>query len=459
LTENQASEETGKARHARDYGVGLPARRAAVGLLTAILIKRQPLDDALVNSPASRVMLSMAERDRGLARAIVSTAIRHKGQLDAVLDAFIDKPLPKSSGPLREILLSAACQLLFLNTPPHAAIDLAVNQAKQDRNARHFDKLANAVLRRVASEGSAIIKAQNGPRLNTPNWLWDRWVKNYHEETAQRIAQANMASAALDLTVKEDPAGWARRLNGIVLETGSVRLVTPGRVENLGGYEAGAWWVQDAAAALPARLLGDIAGRRVADLCAAPGGKSAQLAQAQASVTSVDSSKRRLVRLDENMKRLGLKVTTVVSDAAQWTPDEPFDAVLLDAPCTGTGTLRRHPDIAHLKELKDLKKLAALQERLLRQAITIVRPGGVLVYCTCSLEPEEGEMQIKRLLDDNAHISLDPIRPDEVFGHESWLSGDGHLRTLPFDLECDGPEASGIDGFFAARLIIRADAG
>jgi 16S rRNA (cytosine967-C5)-methyltransferase len=164
------------------------------------------------------------------------------------------------------------------------------------------------------------------------------------------------------------------------------------------------------------------------------------------------------VRLDENITRLGLKVTTVVSDAAQWMPDEPFDAVLLDAPCTGTGTLRRHPDIAHLKGLKDLKKLAALQERLLRQAITIVRPGGVLVYCTCSLEPEEGEMQIKRLLDDNAHVSLDPIGPDEVFGHDSWLSGEGYLRTLPFDLECEGPEAQGIDGFFAARLIIRAGA-
>ena len=167
-----------KIQKARDYGIGLPARRAAVGLLTAILIKRQPLDDALVNSPASRVMLSMAERDRGLARAIVSTAIRHKGHCESGLDAFIDKPLPKSSGPLREILLSAACQLLFLNTPPHAAIDLAVNQAKQDRNARHFNKLANAVLRRVASEGPALIKAQNGPRRKTPKGRWERWGKN-----------------------------------------------------------------------------------------------------------------------------------------------------------------------------------------------------------------------------------------------------------------------------------------
>ena len=454
LTANQSSQQSREARKTRDYGVGLPARRAAVGLLTAILVKGQPLDDALVNSPASREMLSMAERDRGLARAIVSTAIRHKGQLDAVLDAFIDKPLPKSSGPLREILLSAACQLLFLNTPAHAAIDLAVRQAKQDRNARHFDRLANAVLRRVAREGPALVKEQNGPRLNTPAWLWERWVKIYGEGTSQRIAQANMAGAALDLTVKQDPAAWARRLNGIALDTGSVRLSSPGRIEGLVGFDEGGWWVQDAAAALPARLLGAIADKHVADLCAAPGGKSAQLAVAGARVTCVDSSKRRLVRLNENMARLDMDVATVVADATKWTPDEPFDAVLLDAPCSGTGTLRRHPDIAHLKGPKDLKKLAALQERLLRHAITILRPGGVLVYCTCSLEPEEGEMQIERLLDNFAHISIDPIRPDEVFGHGGWINGQGFLRTLPYDLVIDAHESSGIDGFFAARLII-----
>ena len=454
MTENQTSQESREARLARDHGVGLPARRAAVSLLTAILTKGQPLDDALVNSPASRQMLSMAERDRGLARAIVSTALRHKGQLDEVLDTFIDKPLPKSSGPLREILLSAACQLLLLNTPPHAAIDLAVRQAKQDRNARHFDRLANAVLRRVAREGPALLKAQNGPRLNTPDWLWQRWVKSYGEEKAQRIAQANMAGAALDLTVKQDPAAWAERLNGIALDTGSVRLASPGRIEGLEGFEEGAWWVQDAAAALPARLLGDIANRRVADMCAAPGGKSAQLACAGAHVTCVDSSKNRLVRLSENMMRLGLDVTAVVADATKWMPDEPQDALLLDAPCTGTGTLRRHPDIAHLKAPKDLEKLAALQERLLRHVITILRPGGVLVYCTCSLEPEEGEMQIKRLLDDNSHVSIDPIRTDEVNGHGSWIGKEGFLRTLPFDLISEIPETSGIDGFFAARLVI-----
>lgn len=399
-------------------------------------------------------MVAMAERDRGLARAIVSTALRHKGQLDAVLDAFIDKKLPKRSGFLREILLGAACQLLFLNIPAHAAIDLAVRQCKGDRNARHFDRLANAVLRRVAREGPALLKAQDGPRLNTPSWLWQRWVKSYGEEKAQRIARANMAGAALDLTVKEDPAAWARRLNGIALDTGSVRLVAPGRIESLEGFDEGAWWVQDAAAALPAQLLGNIAGKHVADLCAAPGGKSAQLAQAGGRVTCIDSSKRRLERLYENMARLGLEVTTVVADATRWTPEEKFDAVLLDAPCTGTGAIRRHPDIAHLKSARDVKELAALQARLLRHAVTLIRPGGTLIYCTCSLERDEGEMQIEKLLEDTPRLSVDPIRSGEMYGHDSWISGEGYLRTLPFDLEGATPETSGIDGFFAARLVI-----
>ncbi|MCK5089568.1 MAG: MFS transporter, partial [Hyphomicrobiaceae bacterium] len=300
LAEDQSSRENREKRLTGEQGVGLPARRAAVSLLSVVLRERQPLDDALVNSPASRLMVSMAERDRGLARAIASTALRHKSQLDAVLDSYIDKKLPKRSGPLREILLSAACQLLFLNIPAHAAIDLAVRQCKQDRNARHFDRLANAVLRRVAEHGPGMVKQQDAARVNTPGWLWERWLKIYGEDTTRRIAEAHMQGAALDLTVKQDPEDWARVLNGIVLDTGSVRIDASGRIENLDGFEDGAWWVQDAAAALPARLLGDVSGKRIADLCAAPGGKSAQLAHAGARVTCLDSSKRRMERLNEN---------------------------------------------------------------------------------------------------------------------------------------------------------------
>ena len=443
------------ARHARDYGVGLPARRAAVLLLGAVLKDRQPLDDALVDSRAAREMVSLAARDRALARAIASTTLRRKGQLDAVLDHFLGKKLPRSSGPLREILLVAACQLLFLDTPHHAAIDLAVRQAKQDRKARHFDKLANAVLRRVASQGPALIAAQDAGALNTPPWLWKRWRKAYGEDVARRIADAHLSEAALDLTLKGDPEKWAGRLGGTVLDTGSLRLASKGRIEKLDGYDEGEWWVQDAAAALPARLLGCVAGQRVADLCAAPGGKTAQLVHAGGDVTAVDASPRRLERLKENLKRLGLTARVIAADAAAWRPDTRFDAVLLDAPCTGTGTLRRHPDIARLKGPKDLAELTALQTRLLRHAVSLVRPGGRLVYCTCSLEREEGEDQIAALLGENPGIRPDPIRSREISGHDSWLNDDGALRTLPFDFNAGAAKMAGIDGFFAARLIIQ----
>lgn len=441
-------------RQTRDHNVGLPARRAAVALLTAVLRDRQPLDEALSNSSASRLLTSMAERDRALARAIASTALRRKGQIDDVLSRFLEKKLPNKAGPLPEILLAAACQLLFLETPAHAAIDLAVNHAKQDRNARHFAGLANAVLRRVAEQGPGIVAGQDAGRLNTPDWLWERWTKAYDADTTHRIAEAHLREAALDLTVKQDPNAWAAKLGGVALDTGTVRLAGAGRVEQLDGFTEGAWWVQDAAAALPARLLGDVRGKRVADLCAAPGGKTAQLANAGAHVTAVDVSGKRLQRLKDNLTRLGLEAETVEADVREWEPGRTFDAVLLDAPCTGTGTLRRHPDIAHLKSEKDLKELSALQHRLLGRAVTLLEPGGSLVYCTCSLELEEGAEQVPRLLGEAHGVQADPIRAGEIAGHDDWLTENGYLRTLPFYCEADGGEMAGIDGFFAARFII-----
>ena len=436
----------------KSNNTGLPARRAASGLLGEVLRKNRTLDDALVNSRAARAMAEMSVRDRALARAITSTALRRKGQLDAVLDRFLDRKLPRRCGPLREILLGAACQLLFLDTPDHAAIDLAVRQARQDRNARHFAPLANAVLRRVAEQGPALIAAQDAGVMNTPPWLWQRWVKTYGEENAHRIADAHLSEAALDVTVKGDAQGWAERLGGVVLDTGSVRLAAHGAIEKLAGFNAGQWWVQDAAAALPARALGDVAGKRVADLCAAPGGKTAQLAHAGADVTAVDISPRRLERLHENLTRLGLDAELVAADACLWKPERPFDAVLLDAPCSGTGTLRRHPDIAHLKGEKDIAQLSMLQARLLRHAVTLLRPGGRLVYCTCSLEHDEGERQILGLLKEMPDIRVDPIRANEICAPGSWLTGDGALRTLPYDLHGGDEKYAGIDGFFAARL-------
>ncbi|MGH6735354.1 MAG: 16S rRNA (cytosine(967)-C(5))-methyltransferase RsmB [Methyloceanibacter sp.] len=436
----------------RDHQVGLPARRAAASLLDAVLQKRQPLDDVLARARDRGYMFDLPVRDRAFARAIVGASLRRRGQIDQVLTTFLERGLPAKSGSLYAILLSGAAQLLFLETPPHAAIDLAVRLAQWDPRAQRYDKLVNAVLRRVAEKGGAIAAALDATRVNTPDWLWSRWVQSWGEERTHAIAAAHLIEPPLDLTVKSDPALWAERLSGRVLPTGGVRLLPKGRIEELPGFAEGAWFVQDAAASLPAQLLGDVAGKRVADLCAAPGGKTAQLVLAGASTVAVDMSRTRLGRLGENFERLGLKVDTVQADATTWQPDERFDAILLDAPCSSTGTIRRHPDIPYLKSDKDIAELVALQTRLLAHAVTLLKPGGNLVYSTCSLEPEEGEAQIAALMARNSAIHLDSIRPDEPFGGTEWAKNSGCIRTFPFDLQLGTPEWSGMDGFFVARL-------
>jgi 16S rRNA (cytosine967-C5)-methyltransferase len=436
----------------RDAQVGLPARRAAAELLSAVLQKRQPLDDVLGRSLDGGFMFDLPARDRALARAIVAASLRRKGQLDHVLNTFLERGMPEKSGTLYPILLSAAAQLIFLKTPPHAAIDLAVTLAQYDPKAKRYDKLVNAVLRRVAGDGEAIAATLDAARINTPDWLWSRWVSYGGEARARAIAEIHLIEPPLDLTVKSEPDLWAGRLDGRVLPTGSVRLLPKGRIDALPDFTDGAWWVQDVAASLPARLLGDVRGQRVADLCAAPGGKTAQLALAGASVVAVDSSKTRLALLAENLARLGLEVDTVLADAVAWHPEERFDAVLLDAPCSSTGTIRRHPDIPYVKSPKDIVALAALQARLLDNAATLVKPGGRLVYSTCSLEPEEGEAQIAAFLTRNDAFSLDPIAPGELFGQSAWIEPSGALRTFPYELKLETAEWSGMDGFFAARL-------
>ena len=410
------SDKEARAREReRDAQVGLPARRAAAELLSAVLQKKQALDDILGRSLEKGAMFNLTARDRALTRAIVATSLRRKGQLDHVLGAFLERGLPERSGTLYPILLSAAAQLVFLKTPPHAAIDLAVTLAQYDPKAKRYDKLVNAVLRKVASEGEAIAASLDAARVNTPDWLWSRWVAYWGETRAHEIAAAHLVEPPLDLTVKSEPELWAERLSGRVLPTGSVRLLPKGRIEALPGFDEGAWWVQDVAASLPARLVGDVAGKRVADLCAAPGGKTAQLVLAGASVVAVDSSKTRLGLLAENLARLGLQAELVLADAASWQPGEKFDAVLLDAPCSSTGTIRRHPDIPYTKSQKDVVALAALQSKLLDNAAKLLKPGGKLVYSTCSLEPEEGEAQIASLLVRNEALRVDPIGPGRAF--------------------------------------------
>jgi 16S rRNA (cytosine967-C5)-methyltransferase len=445
-------EETRDSPAAREAQAGLPARRAAVELLSAVIDKMQPLDDILSRSLATGWMFDLPQRDRALARAIVATSLRRRGQIDRVLDTFLERGLPEKAGKLYPILLSGAAQLIFLKTPPHAAIDLAVRLAQYDARARCYDKLVNAVLRRVAKDGDRIASGLDAPHVNTPDWLWTRWAARYGEDRAHAIAAANLVESPLDLTVKSNPEDWANQMSGRTLPTGSVRLLPKGRIEALPGYEQGAWWVQDVAASLPAHLMGRVAGKRVADLCAAPGGKTAQLALGGASVAAVDISRTRLKTLSTNLARLGLDATTVAADATTWSPDERFDAVLLDATCSSTGTIRRHPDIPYLKSPKDIEGLAALQARLLDNAVALLKPGGTLVYSTCSLELEEGEAQIAGLLARNPAIQVDPILPNDVFGQADWIQSPGFLRTFPYQLDLGTPEWSGMDGFFAARL-------
>jgi 16S rRNA (cytosine967-C5)-methyltransferase len=439
----------------RDDSPGLAVRRVAADIVEGVLGRHRALDEMLEGSDAraaTAALAAMADRDRGLTRAIVAVVLRRLGTLRHLIGSFLEEGLPAQAPRVETVLLIGAAQILFLEVPDHAAVDLAVRLAREDFNASHFTGLINAVLRRIAREGAERIAAFDAPVLDTPSWLMARWIKTYGEATAHAIAAANGREPALDLTVKSDAAGWAEKLDGRVLPTGSVRTIVHGAVTALPGFDDGAWWVQDAAASIPARLLGHVAGLRVADLCAAPGGKTAQLVAAGAKVTAVDRAPARLKRLQENLTRLSLEAELVCADVAEWTAEQPFDAVLLDAPCTSTGTIRRHPDVPWLKRAADITSLAASQRRLLDRAITLIKPGGTLVYCTCSLEPEEGTDVVADLLAREGSVRRVPITVAEVFGETELINQDGDLRTLPCHFTAADSRFAGVDGFYAARL-------
>jgi 16S rRNA (cytosine967-C5)-methyltransferase len=312
------------------------------------------------------------------------------------------------------------------------------------------------VLRRCAREGQPLIDEVKSQTLDVPPWLLERWIAHYGETVARDIVTAIGHEPSLDITVKSDAAQWATRLHGETLPTGTVRTLLQGSVTMLPGFTEGQWWVQDAAAALPARLFGDVAGKTIADLCAAPGGKTAQLVQAGARVTAVDRSPNRMTRLRDNLARLGLEAEAVVTDAAEWQGGNnsgSFDGVLVDAPCSSTGTIRRHPDVAWLRQEADIGALMALQKRLLQKAVALLRPGGTLVYCTWSLEPEEGEQAISALLAAESAMRRVPIDAGEVAGLTEIVTAEGDLRTLPCHLPRDEPRLGGLDGFYAARLV------
>ena len=439
------------ARAGSTADAGVAARSAAARLLEGVLHHGTPLDRLLDFEAGDPAFRKLAPRDRALARAIVATALRRRGQILAALHRLMERGVPPRSGRLGSILETAAAQILFLEVPAYAAVSTAMADAEADRHARHFKPLVNGVLRRLARERDAFLVGADAERINTPDWLFERWTAAYGEATARKIAGAHLVEPSLDLTVKSDPQGWAERLGGIVLPNETVRLIPSGPIEALPGYADGEWWVQNAAAALPARLLGAVAGKRVADLCAAPGGKTAALALAGARVTAVDISAARLERLAANLARLKLAAELIAADLLNWSPPDLFDAVLLDAPCTATGTIRRHPDIPWLKRLEDIATLAELQARMLARAAALLKPGGTLVYCTCSLEPEEGEMQFTRLAGRH-DLRLVPIELAELGGLAEVRTSEGVLRTLPSHLSFGEPRLAGLDGFFIMRL-------
>ncbi len=430
---------------------GFAARRIAADILDGVLRRARPLDEQLDGKGAHAGLADLEDRDRALVRRIVATVLRRLGSLRHLVASCLDRGLPADAPRTEIALLVGAAQILLLDVPDHAAVDLSVRLVQADRRANRYAGLVNAVLRRIARQGKDRFAAVDAAALDTPEWLMQRWVATYGSDTARAIALSNSHEAALDLTVKREAPEWAAKLGGRVLPTGTVRTLPHGPVPLMPGFAEGAWWVQDAAAALPARLFGDVSGLTVADLCAAPGGKTLQLAHAGARVTAVDRSELRLARLRDNLQRLGLAAETVTADATEWTGG-PFDAVLIDAPCSSTGTIRRHPDIAWLKRPADLVGLMALQRRLIERAIGLTRPGGTIVFCTCSLEPEEGEHAIAGVLADHPGLRRIPILPSDINDLSEFITPLGELRTLPCGWPDPDPRMAGLDGFYAVRL-------
>lgn len=434
----------------RDNAPGLPARRLAADVIDEVLRARTALDETF-----DRLLpdAGLDAADAGLARAIAVTAFRRLGTIQHAIDERLDRGSPRQSGPFEPILTAAAAQILFLDVPDHAAVDLAIRHLHEDERSARYAALGNAVLRRLVRERDAVL-AETGadPFRDTPDWLAESWNATYGAEAAAAIAASHREEPPLDITVKTDASRWAEALDGIALPTGSVRLRERQAIAELPGFESGDWWVQDAAAALPVKLLAPQAGERIVDLCAAPGGKTAQIAAAGAEVTALDRSAPRLRRLKANLARLGLTANVVTGDAANWQA-EPFDAVLLDSPCSATGTIRRHPDVAWTKVPEDRDRLAGLQTRLLDAAAELTRPGGRLVYCTCSLEAEEGEAQIAAFLSRHPQFRRKPVEAAEIGGLAEAIDANGDIRTLPHQLKGETPRLSGWAGFYATRLI------
>jgi len=433
---------------------GLPARLAAAHILADVVQGGHRLDECFSPLAVPTRLTGLDARDVALARSIATVALRRLGVIRRALAVLLDKGLPRQAVRLEWPLIAASAQILFLDAADHAAVDLAVRAVRLEPKSAGFAGLVNAVLRNLSRRRDEFLALAASGEYDAPPWLAQRWRKTYGEVAAKEIVAMQMLEPPLDLTVKSDPADWARRLDGVVLPTGSVRLSSRLPISELDGYLDGEWWVQDAGAALPARLLRARPDERILDMCAAPGGKTAQLALAGANVTALDRSAERLKLLAANLGRLRLRADIAVADATSFSAP-PFDAILIDAPCSATGTIRRHPDVAWTKKPGDIEALALLQTKMLDRAAGLTRPSGRIVYCTCSLEPEEGEAQIAAFLRRNPDFKRDPIDPAGEGIPQDFVNTDGDLRTTPQMLPNPDPRLAGIDGFFAARVVRR----
>lgn len=426
----------------------LAARKVALRLLQAIFQKKHNLDQAI---DESREFNELNVRDRAFVKMLVTTVIRRLGQIDDLIKKSLSRPDQPLNPPVLEyIMRMGVAQLIFMHVPDHAAVNTSVQLVEAEGHTR-MKGFINAILRKIANEGREWVARQDIARLNTPDWLLRIWISDFGLKGAIDIANSNMVEPPLDITLKrpELAAQWAETLQANILPTGTLRVHTPRPITEMPGFEDGMWWVQDSSAALPAKLFGNIRDQTVYDLCAAPGGKTSQLAAQGARVVAVDRSAKRVTRLAENMKRLNLdsQVKTEIADASVWMPRDKADYVLLDAPCSATGTIRRNPDVPWLKNAADVSTLADLQARLLDNAIRMMNPGGIIVYCTCSLQKEEGEHQIERALNTGL-VSRLPIQPQELGGYSEILTPVGDVRIFPSHLANLG----GMDGFYISRL-------
>lgn len=423
---------------ARDNDHGLAAREAALAVIEAARARRAGLDEGLAGLGA------LAPRDRAFARMLAMTTLRRLGQIDQVLSTKMQRPPPPEVSALLRIGLA---QALFMDTADHAAVATTLAIAEKRKNTVAFKGLINGVLRGILREPPTL-----DPVWLAPDWLYARWRSAFGRDAAHAMAAAIGEEPSTDLTPRDptEADALAELLQAEILPGGSLRTSLKGDVAEWPAYGEGRWWVQDAAAAVPARLLAIQPGETALDLCAAPGGKTLQLAAAGATVTAVDRSAARLRRVQANLVRTGLAAERVCADLALWKDERAFDAVLLDAPCSATGTFRRHPDVLWAASPADIAPLAQAQAKLLDAAAKRVKPGGRLVYSVCSLEPEEGEAQAAQFRKRHPDFEASPISPGEGGAPDQSLTKDGTLRILPHHLP------GGIDGFFAARFVRKA---